>query len=135
VTGDFLARVMRRFLHEDTFELIVSPAIADLQHTPTRTAYLAVWSSFLGALGNDVSGDVGYVLEDLGLMIGLVAMQTCYYCGMLLVLVANVPADQMLGRLANGAGPLVAAAVIGVILASSIPTLLCFWPPRRTLHA
>ncbi len=135
MTGDCMGRLMRGVLHEDTFELFVSPAIADLQLSPTRASYLVVWTSFLGALGHDVTGDIDHVMHDIGLMVGLVAMQTCYYCGLLLVLVAHIRVDQMLGRLADGGGLLVAAAVLGVILASSVPTLLCFWPPRRTLAA
>ena len=135
MTGTRLTRVFRALLHHDTFELFVAPAIADLQHSPTTTAYAVVWTSLLGAVSQDIAGDVDYVMNDVGLMLGLVAMQTCYYGGMLLLLVAHVRADEVIEQLANGGSVRLTATLIGVVTASAIPTLLCFWPPRRTLEA
>jgi hypothetical protein len=133
MTGDRLHALLRALLHEDTYALCVAPAIADLQHAPSPHAYAAVWTSFAGALYDDFAGDVDYLLNDIGLMLALVAMQSCYYGGMLLLLVAHIRADQMLERLARGGGTIVTATALAVVLASLVPTLLCFWPPRRTL--
>jgi len=135
MTGTWLTRVLRNSLHEDTFDLFVAPAIADLQHSRTLAAYAVVWTSLVGALSQDLASDIEHVMNDLTLMLGLVAMQVCYYGGMMLLLVAHVRADEALHRLVNGGGTQVTVTVIGVVLASSVPTLICFWPPRRTLGA
>lgn len=135
MTGDRLTRLLRAVLHEDTFALFVAPAIADLQHSPSPAGYAAVWTSLIGAMANDVSRDLAVLANDIGLMLGLVAMQACYYGGMLLLLIADVRVDDALSRLANGGGLQVTSLVAGVIVASAIPTLFCFWPPRRTLDA
>ena len=131
--GDLLIRVLRSLLHHDTFELFVAPAIADLQHTRSAGAYVTIWRSFAAAVGQDMVSDVQFLLDDIGLMLGLIAIQVCYYGGMLLLLVADVRADQLIQRLTEGAASVVMLTLIGVVMASSIPTLLCFWPPRRTL--
>ncbi len=135
MTGDRLTRLLRGVLHEDTFALFVAPAIADLQHAPSPAAYAAVWTSFIGAICDDVSSDVTLLVNDIGLMLGLVAMQACYYGGMLLLLVADLRVDEALRRLVNGGGLQVIVMVAGVLVASAIPTLFCVWPPRRALDA
>ncbi len=135
MTGAWLSATLRRVLHHDTFDLFVAPAIADLQHTPTIPAYLAVWTSLVGALAQDVAGDLDSLTQDVGLMMGLVLMQTCYYGGILVLLVAHVRVGEMLDRLAHGGGRVFTVTVLGVVMASALPTLLCFWPSRRTLDA
>ncbi len=135
MTGEPLLRLLRSALHHDTFELFVAPAIADLQHSPSPGAHIAVWRSFVAAVGQDMVADAQLLVDDVGLMLGLIAIQVCYYGGMLLLLVADVRADQMISRLTEGAASVVMLTLAGVVMASSIPTLLCFWPPRRTLDA
>jgi hypothetical protein len=63
VTGARLERLARRVLREDTYRLIVAPAIADLQfeaplgsHSWMR-ACVGVWLAIVGALGEEVRHD------------------------------------------------------------------------------
>jgi hypothetical protein len=133
MTGARLIRLGRRLLHHDTFELFVAPAIADLQYAPPPAAHTAAWRSLAGALREDLAGDLRFLVTgDLGLMLGLIAMQSCYYGGMLLLLVAHMRTVDALDQLAHGGAPRLLATVLSLIGASAVPTLLCFWPPRRT---
>ncbi len=135
MSGEGLTRVLRLVLHQDTFDLFIAPPLADLQRAPTAAAYLTIWRTALGALQVDIASDIGIVAQDATLLAGLVGMQACYYGGLLLVLVGHVQVRDIPGYLANGSGPLTLAVAAGVVLASSVPTLFCFWPPRRTSEA
>jgi hypothetical protein len=131
MTGGWLTDIARVLLHEDTFDLMVAPAIADLQFDTTPAAYVTVWTSLAGALGDDFVGDVRFVTEDIGTVLGLVIIQASYYTSMLLLLVAGMSARDIFESLANGVTLQLVAAAVLVFGASTIPTLLCCWPPRR----
>jgi hypothetical protein len=132
MTGTALIRIARGLLHEDTFELMVAPAIADLQCDPTPDAYAAVWTTLLGALWVDFDGDLRLIFEDAAMLLALVVIQAAYYSGILLLLVAGMSSRQMVTSLAGGGGRPFAAAVFFVLAVSALPTMLCFWPPRRS---
>ena len=60
--GMRLAIVSSRLLRAETFEMIVSPAIADLQFEAPRSTwprrlqhYIAVWRAFWGAMAHDLA--------------------------------------------------------------------------------
>ena len=61
--GTWLAQIARRYLHGETFALVVSPAIADMQfESPAGCLlrvrhYLAIWKALAGALSCDVVAD------------------------------------------------------------------------------
>ncbi len=131
MTGDLLTRITRALLHEDTFELMVAPAIADLQLEPTPAGYAAVGRSAVGALCYDIDGDLRLVCDDIGMLATLVLIQASYYSGMLLLLVARMNAKEALEHMATFAPQLV-AAILFILGLSLFPTLLCFWPARRT---
>jgi hypothetical protein len=131
MTGVWLIRISRLLLHEDTFELMVAPAIADLQCGPTAGAYAAVWTSMAGALTDDFTGDIRYVCEDIVTLMGLIAIQATYYSGMLLLLVAGMTTTQIAESLATGGTRALSAVIVFVFALSALPTMLCFWPPRR----
>jgi hypothetical protein len=133
MTTGWRVRVARALLHRDTFELFVAPAIADYQHAPSAAAVGAVATSVTGALVHDLAGDVSTLMQDIALLLGLVTIQACYYGAMLLILAAHVRADEALAHLTSGAGARFTATVIGLVIASTLPMLLCFWPPRRTM--
>jgi len=128
-----LLPLVRAILHHDTFELFVAPAVADLQHTPSAAARRAVVTSLLGAVAHDFVTDVTSVMQDGRLMLGLMTIQACYYGAMLLIMAAHVRVDEALLHLTSGASVRVTATVIGLVFASTLPTLLCFWPARRTM--
>jgi hypothetical protein len=124
--------LVRWVLHHDTFELFVAPAVADFHHAPSLAARSAIATSFAGALLHDLSDDMSAVMSDISLMLGLMVIQASYYGAMLLILAAHLRIDDALAHLANGGGPQVSATVLGLMAISTLPTLLCFWPPRRT---
>ena len=63
MTGEWIARVARRLIRDRTYQLTVSPAIADLQHEPTASAshrfvgYVSVCRALAGALAIDLAAD------------------------------------------------------------------------------
>lgn len=133
MTGDLLARAGRVLLHEDTFELMAAPAIADLQIDPTPGAYAAACSTMLGAFADDFYGDLRLVIDDIGTLATLVIIQAGYYSAMLVLLVAHMRTPEALQIIAAGAPPQFFIALFLIFTISTLPTLLCFWPARRTL--
>jgi hypothetical protein len=131
MVGAWLIRIARALLHEDTFELMVAPAIADLQCAPSASGYSAAWASLAGALGEDVGGDLRYLADDIGMLMTLIIIQASYYSGMLLLLVAGMTTDQMVASLEGGGMRSLSAALLFVFTLSALPTMFCFWPPRR----
>jgi hypothetical protein len=136
--GLWLTRLAHRLLHDDTFEIIVSPAIADLQFEvaagrASLRSYAGVWAALAGALAHDFGGDVHTMLDDAPMLASLVCIQACYYTSLLVIggsIVTNARLEQFVpapgGFVAALAAVLVATAALSVV-----PTLLCFWPERR----
>lgn len=131
MTGDLLAGAGRVLLHEDTFELMVAPAIADLQREPTPGGYAAVGATLAGAFVDDFCGDLRLVIDDIGTLATLVIIQAGYYSAMLVLLVAHMRTPEALQIVAAGAPPEFFIALFLIFTISTLPTLLCFWPPRR----
>jgi hypothetical protein len=136
--GDWLATT-RRVFHEETFDTIVSPAIADLQFESSsagwvRSArgYAGVCVAIAGALGGDLAGDLRALSGDAWTLSRLVLMQTCYYTCLLTLMSGLTTSGHTTGRAVDQASGSAALAVAVVIVGlSTIPTLLCFWPARR----
>ena len=136
--GTWLARLGQRYLHGETFALVVSPAIADMQfESPAGGAararhYAAIGKAFAGALCCDALEDAQSIREDLPMLATLTLMQVSYYAFFLLLLSGcgtgpwSDHLDQTMLRLAGYLG--------GIALLCLIPTAACFWPARRT-HA
>ena len=104
--GTRLASVSSRVLRAETFDLMVSPAIADLQFesaAATRVrrlrSYAGVWRACAGALGHDVALTLRapFVDEahrvalqaDVLTLAGLALFQVCYYAAMISMLMAR----------------------------------------------
>jgi hypothetical protein len=136
--GNWVARVGLRLLHRDTFEMMLSPAIADLQfETMARSAarpgdYCAVFRALLGALWFDLSSDLLALKSDAETIALLTLLQTSYYTFMLVLLsglgTGTLAAFEMDSDLVTRALSYVAGVSIACLLTSSA----CFWPPRRT---
>jgi hypothetical protein len=126
MTGDRLSSAARSFLHYDTYQLVVSPAIADLQfETPVSDAngvvraYAAVWVAIVGALFIDLEHDVRVVLDDGPRLMWLSLMQAAYYVAMMSLLLDSLNAST-------------SATLIGALLViSTVSTAALFWPTRR----
>ena len=136
--GTWLAQIARRYLHGETFVLVVSPAIADMQfESPAGYAlrarhYLAVWKALAGALGTDVVADVHSLRDDLPILATLTLMQVSYYV-FLLILLSGFGTGRLSSHLADQAAAMHAAGyVIVIALLCLIPTATCFWPSRRS---
>ena len=105
-----------RFLRERTYELIVAPAIADLQYAgDDRYAIggrLSVLIAFAGAVYEELIAD--FVILKIA---GLALIPGLYYA-FLIVLVVPAAGDFML------------ALAVGIAVLSFGPVLVCCWPER-----
>ena len=131
--GDWLTSLARPLFHSQTFELVVSPAIADLQfEPPSARAYAGVWIALGGALWRDLRSDLRIVSRDAGTLGSLVVMQACYYTCLLTLMsgltTSGLTAIDAFDRVRGGAAVFFAVLIAGL---STVPTLLCFWPTRR----
>jgi len=139
--GSWIVRVGLAILHRDTFEMILSPAVADLQfETTTRSVarpgdYYAVIRALFGALWFDLSSDLLTLKSDAEMIALLTLLQTSYYTFMLVLLsglgTGTLAAIEMDSGLITRALSYVAAVGVACLLTSSA----CFWPPRRTFQA
>lgn len=107
-----------RFLTDRTFELVVAPALADLQFDAAMgrrgvVNRLAVLKALAGGLCDDVSRDSGSLIKMALLSVGYhltpLAMGLDYF---------KTWSDFF--------------AMVAVVMAlSCIPVMVCYWPPRR----
>ncbi len=120
---DRIDALSSRFLSERSYELIVGPAIADLQHDTgsegprSMRGSLSVFVAFTGALYDEVTADSGLW------RIAALALIPALYYAFLIVLI--LPA----------AGPFLTARaglplLLGGALMSFGPVLVCCWPER-----
>ena len=114
-----------RFLSERSHELIVAPAIADLQHDAADTSLsdvrsrLSVLVAFAGAAYEDLTADSG-VLR----LAGLTLIPACYYTFLIVLCVPETAR-----YVTEHAGRLAIPAVIALL--SFGPVLVCCWPERN----
>ena len=121
--GERLTRLTRRLVHDDTFALVVAPAIADLQfEVPSASiagrgrSYAGVWRALLGAVCLDLARDARILRHDASLLLTLSAMQACYYGGLLVLAMDHLSPQR------------VAAVVLAILFFSAAFTVLGFWP-------
>jgi hypothetical protein len=136
--GTWLAQIAQRYLHGDTFALVVSPAIADMQfespagYVLRARHYVAIWKALAGALAGDVVADVQSLRDDLTILATLTLMQVSYYV-FLLLLLSGLGTGTISSQYADQATAMHAAGyVAGIALLCLIPTATCFWPSRRS---
>ena len=118
-----------RWLTERTFELIVAPAIADMQFDEGATGLrrarngAAVVSAFLWGVYEEVTSDPGGLLT-----FALIAMiPSCYYT-MLVIVCAPVGGSAMSYPLSNSEFRV--AIGLALFVLSLAPALVCCWPAR-----
>jgi len=114
--GSWLTAVARRLLHAGTFDLVVSPAVADLQFE--GRGYRAVLAAIAGAVCLDLATDIRDLYDDAPMLMTLIGIQTTYF-SMLMALMQAMPK------------PHAAVLILMVAVTCSISTLLLFWPRRR----
>ena len=128
---DRIESLSARFLSERTHELIVAPAIADVQHDSAQCAagakgHLPVLVAFAGAAYEELTADLRLVT-----IAGLALIPAVYY-GFLIVLVVPDAGTYLVAHW----GPF--ALAVGVAMLSFGPVLACCWPertPRRSSRA
>ena len=118
-----ITALSERFLTDRSFELIVTPALADFEldsqaSGPRRFApHRAVLAAFFGALRDDaVRGG------DIQTFVGLVLIPVCYYS---FFFILGLPKGMPMAS-----GPL-AALGVAVVLLSLAPVIVCYWPARQ----
>lgn len=121
-TARFEARIIAfsdRFLTNRTFDLIVAPALADLQYDGDTTRVgrarncLAVLRAVAGGLRDDMTRDSASFLV-------LALLPTCYYTFLMIVF----------SDFFETAGRLLTTAALIMVL-SLAPVMACFWPDRQ----
>ena len=114
---DRLAATAERFLSRRSFDLIVAPALADLEFEArgfTMAGLLALCRVVAGAIYEDITSDLGQA----AMFVALTLIPACYY---LFLFLLCVPVRAKLDALSFGL-----AAVVLVLSAS--PALACYWP-------
>ncbi len=123
---DRIESISTRFLSERTHELIVAPAIADLQHDADATgpqARLSVLVALAGAAFEEITSDLRILR-----IAGLALIPAIYYALLLVLVVPEI------GTLVTEHwGPFVLA--IGIAILSFGPVLVCCWPERTPPRA
>ena len=113
-----------RFLTERSYELIVGPAIADLQHdataAPTHSVrgQLSVLVAFAGAVYDEVTAD-----SSLLMIAALALIPALYYAFMIVLILPEA------GAFVTARASLMVLAV-GIAVMSFGPVLVCCWPER-----
>lgn len=128
---DTVTALSERFLRERTFELVVAPAIADVQYDAGRARGLrrarhgtALLAAFAWGVYEDLTSDSSALT-----FAALVVIPACYYT--FLVIVCAPPTRAF----STTSGRLMLAGVIAVL--SFGPAIACYWPerPARRLSA
>ena len=124
----FIARIealSSRFLTERSHELIVAPAIADVQHDANTgnqlsaaRARASVLAAFGGALYDELTADSGLLK-----IAALTLIPACYYTFLIYLC-----QPQAALYIQTNFGRLVLPA--GIVLLSIPPVLVCCWPER-----
>ena len=114
---DRIAHQSERFLSARSFELIVAPALADLEFESdgvTAGGLLAVCRAVAGAVVDDIINDLGQA----AVFLGLALIPACYYAFLfLLCMQVRVTVDNTM----LGLGAI-------VVLLSMSPAIACYWP-------
>ena len=136
--GTWLSWIGQRTLHAESFVLMLSPAIADLQFeaaasrvaTPLR--YYPALRAFAGALWFDICGDLLSMRDDLSMIGVLTAIQGSYYTFMLVLLSGFGAGRPLQMQLDDGVAVRGMGYVAAITVASILTSSACFWPARRT---
>ena len=120
-----LTAFAERFLSERSFDLIVAPAVADVEFEHAggfrRGGTLSVVRAIAGAMFEDVTADVRNTLTFL-----MLAFIPALYYAFLFMLCA--PA----GLRTISFDSSVFAFLLAVLLLSTSSAVICYWPERRT---
>ena len=137
--GTWLGRIGYRLLHRDTFEMMLVPAIADLQFEVSMREqprgcpadYWALMRALCGAFCFDVWRDLSALKSDADMIALLTLLQASYYTFML-VLLSGLGAGQVSALKVDEPFVARATSYIAVVTAACLVTSsMCFWPSRH----
>jgi hypothetical protein len=111
-----------RFLCDRTFQLVVAPALADLQFEDSA-GQLRRAQNHIGLLRAVAGGLRHDLASDCGSFVVLTLVPACYYIFLMVILFDFF-------SIAISTGFVVVAMLILVL--SVGPVMACFWPERRT---
>ena len=119
-----ITALSERFLRERTFDLVVAPAIADLQFDSQAVGFLRRASNALAVVSAFAWGAYEDLTRDSTALTfaGLALIPGCYY-SLLVTLLLPAP------MFATASGRLTIAAAIFAL--SFGPVLACYWPERH----
>jgi hypothetical protein len=126
---DTVTGLSERWLRERTFELIVAPAIADLQFDEGTSRLdrarnsAAVVAAFAWGFYEDVTSDPGGIVT-----FTLLALIPAVYYTMFVAICAPVPGRPMTYPLSESGVRL--AIGLAIFALSLGPVLVCYWPER-----
>jgi hypothetical protein len=123
---DAVMAVSDRFLREQTFELVVAPAIADLQYdepTASGRRHLRNCAAVLTALAWGVYEEITSDSSAFTFAM-LVLIPACYYTALV---IACAPEG---ARVFAQTGPRLAIGALIAVLSFG-PAIVCYWPERR----
>lgn len=110
-----------RFLSDRTFQLVVAPALADLEFEPGEEALVRAANRF--AVIRAVAGALaGEVRRECASFLALTLLPACYYVALLAV---------CFGAFTTWSGFFALVALI--VAMSAAPVMVCFWPSRRPI--
>jgi hypothetical protein len=112
--------LVRRFLSDRSFTLIVEPALADFEFGASRrraTDYVAVARAIAGATWEDMTSDAGALT-----FIALTLLPATYYTFFFMLWMPAGFRVTTTTLLAVGAG---------VFMISLIPVAICYWPDKQ----
>ncbi len=111
-----------RFLSDRTFQLVVVPALADLEFDPGRTTSIRLANRL--AVIKAVAGGLTHELKrDTGIFIALTLVPACYYLCLFTL---------CLGAISTWTAGLALAGFVTVL--SVAPVMVCFWPSRHPMR-
>ena len=121
---DRIESLSTRFLSERTHELIVAPAIADLQYdsgddSPSARGRVSVLVALAGAAYEELTSDLRLVK-----LVGLALIPALYYAFLIMLV---VPPD---ARAFLSGHWMTFVIAVGVAVLSFGPVLACCWPER-----
>jgi hypothetical protein len=128
---DTVTALSDRWLSERTFDLVVAPAIADLQFDDDASGVrrarnaAAVVAAFAWGVYEELASDPGGLVT-----FALIALLPACYYTMLVAVCAPIRGSARAYPLSSE-GVLLAIGLT-IFALSLAPALVCYWPPRRT---
>jgi hypothetical protein len=149
--GRYVAVLCRTLVSQDTFALMIAPALADLQFESRFslglrrvTGYIGIWRALAGAIAFDVLRDLRMSIgsaewrasrrDDLSDFAWLVILQAIYYVAML-ALIGAVDFRTFTAGLVRENLPGLALLLAATVVFPVLTVAACYWGGTRPLRS